>query len=486
MVGIDSDGLLFAAGADGALIVLRIVERSSSGVNHSQELKPISTQVLMQKQEYLDLVDANSQTQLKIEELKLHFEYQKNLLHSANTEKLSSLQVSLKQEIEAMEAQLEHLNSEKSNLVSTFEKEVKAKRETHQQNVRKRELEMQTVLAKEIELTNEIEQQMEKKNGFYQKQHEKTLLKQKDAEETLEAQYEHQLRQSKEAFAELQTEYEVLLAQTNEAKKQLEEQFNAEYNAETDSYEEKIRLEKASSLKLKGENSLLQKKFISIKREIESKNEDIKSMNSKFADLVNDQEGIEAQIKKLKKDIKQRDNTISSKEKLIYDLKKKNQELEKFKFVLDFQIKEMKNMIEPRAAENGKLQVEIDNMDSELESYHHANLALDKMIGDLRQSLDALQEQLNQGRDRIFFLQSQSELYKSLLEKCVEKIQHPEELKARFEKFAEHFNIVAEEKTDVSEKVFNEFSAQKLMLQGELKELKDKYYQQIAIISGLI
>ena len=38
-------------------------------------------------------------------------------------------------------------------------------------------------------------------------------------------------------------------------------------------------------------------------------------------------------------------------EKRIYDLKKKNQELEKFKFVLDYKIKELKKQIEPREAE---------------------------------------------------------------------------------------------------------------------------------------
>ena len=39
---------------------------------------------------------------------------------------------------------------------------------------------------------------------------------------------------------------------------------------------------------------------------------------------------------------------FSKQEKRIYDLKKKNQELEKFKFVLDYKIKELKKQIEPR------------------------------------------------------------------------------------------------------------------------------------------
>lgn len=41
-------------------------------------------------------------------------------------------------------------------------------------------------------------------------------------------------------------------------------------------------------------------------------------------------------------------NFCTLQEKRIYDLKKKNQELEKFKFVLDYKIKELKKQIEPR------------------------------------------------------------------------------------------------------------------------------------------
>ena len=46
--------------------------------------------------------------------------------------------------------------------------------------------------------------------------------------------------------------------------------------------------------------------------------------------------------------MQERDETIQDKEKRIYDLKKKNQELEKFKFVLDYKIMELKKQVEPR------------------------------------------------------------------------------------------------------------------------------------------
>ncbi len=48
-----------------------------------------------------------------------------------------------------------------------------------------------------------------------------------------------------------------------------------------------------------------------------------------------------------------------SQEKRIYDLKKKNQELEKFKFVLDYKIKELRRQMEPRENEIKRMKEQI-------------------------------------------------------------------------------------------------------------------------------
>ena len=49
-------------------------------------------------------------------------------------------------------------------------------------------------------------------------------------------------------------------------------------------------------------------------------------------------------------------------EKRIYDLKKKNQELEKFKFVLDYKIKELKKQIEPREKDIKQMREQISEV----------------------------------------------------------------------------------------------------------------------------
>lgn len=54
---------------------------------------------------------------------------------------------------------------------------------------------------------------------------------------------------------------------------------------------------------------------------------------------------LERDVTDLKKEISERDSTIQVKEQRIYELKRKKQELEKYKFVLNFKITELKNQV---------------------------------------------------------------------------------------------------------------------------------------------
>ena len=54
-------------------------------------------------------------------------------------------------------------------------------------------------------------------------------------------------------------------------------------------------------------------------------------------------------------------------------MKKKTQELEKFKFVLDYRIKDLKRDIAPREAEINKLKEQTNDMDNELKKFNIVN-----------------------------------------------------------------------------------------------------------------
>lgn len=78
----------------------------------------------------------------------------------------------------------------------------------------------------------------------------------------------------------------------------------------------------------------------------------------------------------------------------IYDLKKKNQELEKFKFVLNYKIQELKRQIMPRKREIADLREQMKEMELELLQYHKSNAALDLMITELKLKRDGMHREV--------------------------------------------------------------------------------------------
>jgi len=98
-------------------------------------------------------------------------------------------------------------------------------------------------------------------------------------------------------------------------------------------------------------------------------------------------------------EIHNQDNKIAFKEKSILYLKKKTQELEKFKFVLDYKIKELRRDIAPREMEIVTLRQRTNTMDKELNKYNDLNAALGFMVDDLRTRQETLQEVIKRHRD---------------------------------------------------------------------------------------
>ena len=62
-------------------------------------------------------------------------------------------------------------------------------------------------------------------------------------------------------------------------------------------------------------------------------------------------------------EIQDKDKIIDGNERKIYELKKKSQELEKFKYVLDHKIKELKKDIAPKEQEIIRMKAETNKMD---------------------------------------------------------------------------------------------------------------------------
>lgn len=120
---------------------------------------------------------------------------------------------------------------------------------------------------------------------------------------------------------------------------------------------------------------------------------------------------------------------IGDHEKRIYSLKKKTQELEKFKFVLDYKIKDLKKDIAPRGMEITRLKKETNEMDKQLRNYNKINANLGYIVDDLRTRQEHMQELIKKNRNKI----RQNDIFingfKNDVYWCVQYIDDPDQLK---------------------------------------------------------
>ena len=213
--------------------------------------------------------------------------------------------------------------------------------------------------------------------------------------------FEQKLEEDRQIRLQLEDEKSELHREFEESKAQLEDDIDTEIQNLRHRYDTQLAAEREATLRYKGENGIMKKKFTVLTKDIEDQKEEIKSLLGKEKELQEQIKKLEREISAHKTEIKRRDDTIGAKEKKIYELKKKNQELEKFKFVLDYKIKELKRQIEPRENEIADMRKQVEEMDMELEQYHKSNSALDLMIGELRLKMDGMQKEINLQRDII-------------------------------------------------------------------------------------
>jgi len=172
-----------------------------------------------------------------------------------------------------------------------------------------------------------------------------------------------------------------------ETYRQIEEDCDQEILDLKWKYETILKRERDGNFRLKAESGLIRKKFTNVSKEIEDRNEDIRELKLENNRNLKGIKQLEKDIEEMEKEISERDDTIQDKEHRIYDLKSKTQELEKFKFVLDYKIKELRKQIEPKEREIKMKNKEIEDMEGELGQISLQNHLLSLNIKTMRQNV---------------------------------------------------------------------------------------------------
>nr|XP_044626517.1 cilia- and flagella-associated protein 57 isoform X2 [Equus asinus]XP_044626518.1 cilia- and flagella-associated protein 57 isoform X2 [Equus asinus] len=473
------DQFLLTAAEDGCLFTWKVFDKDGRGIKREREVG-FAEEVLVTKTDMEEKAQVMLELKTRVEELKMENEYQLRLKDMNYSEKIKELTDKFIQEMESLKTKNQVLRTEK-------DKQDVLHRERMDDLLEKQSRELQDLeccnnqkLLLEYEKYQELQLKSQRMQEEYEKQLRDNDETRSQALEELTEFYEAKLQEKTTLLEEAQEDVRQQLREFEETKKQIEEDEDREIQDIKTKYEKKLRDEKESNLRLKGETGIMRKKFSSLQKEIEERTNDIESLKGEQVKLQGVIKSLEKDILSLKREIQERDETIQDKEKRIYDLKKKNQELEKFKFVLDYKIKELKKQIEPRENEIKVMKEQIQEMEAELERFHKQNTQLELHIAELWQKLKATDQEMRRERQKERDLEALVRRFKTDLHNCVAYIQEPRLLKEKvrglFEKYVQRADMV--EIAGLNMDLQQEYARQREHLERNLATLKKKVVKE--------
>merc|ERR1712048_646348 len=430
MIGTQDGHNIVTASNDGSIIIWSTFENNQKNVERKHDgISNWAEEVLVSRG---DLEEKNREIielKTRVDELKMENEYQLRLKDMSQEDKMKDLTEKFVQEMEALKLKNQLLKTEKEKEAADFEDKINRGNEIHDREIVDLEQSNNQKLMFEYERYQELQAKYQKTQTDYEAKLQAERDDKMEAIEKWSISFDQKKKQLTNELKQQDEEKRQAVREFEEHKKQIEEDADREIIEMRTKYGKRLRESLESNMQLKGENGILQKKFASLNKEIETHQQDKRRLASDKDKLNDVIKSLEKDIQSLRKEIQERDETIQDKEKRIYDLKKKNQELEKFKFVLDYKIKELKKQIEPRENDIKAMKEQIQEMESELERFHKQNNGLELNIAELRLKLKATEKELYQERQKV---RNKSNLIKSIkieLHKCAGKIQEPQELK---------------------------------------------------------
>ena len=481
------DEMLFVAGEDGCLMLFDVKDkdgraRSTVGLGRDQKGKLIySEEVLVTKG---DLEEKNAlmhELEGQVDELTLHNEYQLRLKDMDYNEKIKEVTEKFTQDLEQHKNRYELLREEKNDLEMEEEEKIKHMEEAHLHKLQQIEASYQQKIMEEVERFQQLVEERDIQQQRWDQQQKELIETNETQKAELIDEYEQKLQEDQEVRRAMEEQKFELGRVFDETGRQLEQDVDQEIEELKRNSEKKLSNEREETLRYKGENGIMKKKFSALTKDIEVQREDLRAMSDKEKELKKTISDLEAEIQLHKKDIRERDETIGDKEKKIYELKKKNQELEKFKFVLDYKIKDLNRQIEPRENEITDMKENITEMDHELEQYHKMNAALDQMIGQNREKLDSMQRQIMKQRQRIRDRLALIDTFQSELHDTVQFIQEPQQLKKSVELLYKKFVRTEIKSGDLDSEITSEYTRQKEYLEKSVDALKRRLNRDSAL-----
>ena len=225
---------------------------------------------------------------------------------------------------------------------------------------------------------------------------------------------------------------------------------------------------------LKGEQAIMRKKFTSFQSEMTKLTNRLDEKDGDVRELQKAAAEHEKAMALLRKDVHEREESIADKERRMTELKAKNKELEKFKFVLDYKLRELAREIEPRDEQIMQMRETIRELDEELQRDYKTSVGMEQELADRQAKIEALQLENKKARQAVV----ERERTLSFFGRDIQKLVKCDQPAALREGIKEIYRLIVKADSakggDDELVVHNEFTNQRAYMERALDALKTR------------
>ena len=398
----------------GSLLTLPI-PLSSSAALASPECVAWSDDVLVSRASLDESSHLLLELRGRVDELSASNEYQLRLHEMNYSEKVKEVGEKYALQLEHDRSKVELLVDEKTEMETECADKLRQMREQHTQRLHAEDRAHQQTLLQQIADYAQLQDQLEEQQRSCASGLQRVEEEHRREMERLQCEWQLRVDAASAQLSVQQRAVERVRVEYAESKAQSCSDQDAELEAVKAGYSGRLLAERDSLLRFKGELGIMKKKLSALHKDIEEQKELLKQSTEREDTLRHSIGLLEGRIAQQRSSMREKDRLIGHSERAISELKKDNGELEKFKFVLDHQIKQLKRQIEPREAEIGQLRSDMTGIDQLLERDHSHNAALAHDIQQLKQSNGQLQADIHSSRDHSRRLQRRMQHAKAAL-----------------------------------------------------------------------
>lgn len=461
------DEYLITCGGDGTVILFKIKDLEGKDGTINDEIEKPCNNIMVTKQEIDELNTAIT-----------------NLRTQLNDEKNpSSNNLDMTSEIDAIisrrKTEIDSIKQENKDIEQTNQNEIKNTEATLQNDLNKlndkcakdiKDLEVffTTAISDLQETIKDLIRSTEEEENLTRQKYEEAQMTHQMKMEKIEEKFKNELLEKQEAKKRLLDEINnienyqdgeigIILQDRSREREELEKKFK----------EEVERLEN-TTIKLKNNKLSNEKKLSKHAEAIETLEESIKERKKTHAQLEINHAQLLQTNKELEKILEEKNNKITSKEKNIYELKRRTQELEKYKFVLDFKIKELKMDIIPKEAEIKNLRLQTTLRDKKLKRYNAVNNKLSLVVESLETEQGLLKDTIKTQKQKLTSQSNKIRNFKNSLYDAVQDILDYKTLQRKLSLM----NNDKIKKQEINSDIFREYESQLRYLEKSVNMLK--------------